>query len=59
VVLDAIKEAPASTVTELSKALKISVRTLKRDIDYLKESGQIIRDGSDKTDIGKYCKSNL
>ncbi|HMA64373.1 MAG TPA: DeoR family transcriptional regulator, partial [Chitinispirillaceae bacterium] len=52
-VLNAIKQAPDSTVTELSKVLKISVRTLKRDIDYLKESGQIIRDGSDKTGYWK------
>jgi predicted HTH transcriptional regulator len=40
---------PVSTVTELSKILKIIMRTLKRDIDYLKKSGQIFRDGWDKT----------
>ncbi len=49
----AIKQAPSSTVTELSNELKISLRTLNRDIEYLKESGQIIRVGSDKTGYWK------
>ena len=48
-VFDLIKSNNAITAAEISKQLGISLRTVKRKIKELKDSGDIERVGSDKT----------
>lgn len=48
-VFNLIKQNAKLTSTEISQQLKISLSTTKRKIKALKESGKIVREGSDKT----------
>lgn len=48
IVLDLIKQNTLITSSEISKQLNISLSTVKRKLKALKDTGKIVRVGSDK-----------
>ena len=45
-ILDLIRSNPAITIPEIAIIQKVSTRTIERDLDWLKDRGIIIREGS-------------
>ena len=55
IIVSLIKENKTITMDEMSVLCKVNVKTIKRDIEYLKQKGLITRIGPDK---GGYWKVN-
>ena len=45
-ILDLIRSNPSITIPEIAIIQKVSTRTIERDLDWLKDSGIIAREGS-------------
>ena len=54
-ILDDLRENPRLTITDLAKKYSVDIKTIKRDIETLKQKGLITRIGPDK---GGYWKVN-
>lgn len=57
-ILNEIKDKNSVTQKELSDKTGMSLRTIKRNIDMLKEKGYIEREGSKKTGYWKILKND-
>jgi len=57
-IIDIIKQKPNITVSEMAKLLSVEERTIYRNLENLKKSGQLIRIGADKNGYWKVDAPN-
>ena len=64
-ILDSMRENPTITVRELAQLLKVNEKTIKRDIEKLKEENKVLRIGSARkgewrvNKLSRQCRDNL